>query len=42
MILTSTLKVTLENGLYIARCPSFRIAALVFSWSDREVGFEKY
>ena len=42
MVLTSTLKVTLEHGPYIARCPSFRIATLVFSSSDREVGFEKY
>ena len=42
MCVTNTPKVTLENGLYIARCPSFRIAALVFWWSDREVGFEKY
>ena len=32
----------LEHGPYIARCPSFRIATLVFSSSDREVGFEKY
>ena len=42
MVLTSMRKVTLEHGPYIARCPSFRIANLVFSSSDREVGFEKY
>ena len=39
---TSTRKVTLEHGPYIARCPSRPIATLVFSSSDREVGFEKY
>ena len=42
MVLTSMRKVTLEHGPYIARCPSRPIATLVFSWSDREVGFEKY
>ena len=42
MCATSMRKVTLEHGLYIARCPSFRIATFVFSWWDREVGFEKY
>ena len=42
MVLTSTLKVALEHDPYIARRPSFRIATLVFSWWDREVGFEKY
>ena len=42
MYSTSTPKVTLEHGPYIARCPSFRIATLVFSSSVRKVGFEKY
>jgi hypothetical protein len=42
MCVTSTPKVTLEHGLYIARCPSRRIATLVFSSSVRKVGFEKY
>ena len=42
MVLTSTLKLALENGPYIARCPSRPIATFVFSSSDREVGFEKY
>ena len=42
MVLTSTRKLALEHGPYIPRCPSRPIATLVFSWSDREVGFEKY
>jgi hypothetical protein len=42
MYKTSTPKVTLEHGPYIARCPSRPIATLVFSSSDREVGFEKH
>ena len=39
---TNTPKLTQEHGSYIARCPSFGIATLVFSWSVRKVGFEKY
>ena len=42
MYSTSMRKLAQENGPYIARCPSFRIAHFVFSSSDREVGFEKY
>ena len=42
MCAISTPKVAQEHGPYIARCPSRRIATLVFSSSDREVGFEKY
>jgi hypothetical protein len=42
MYATSMRKGTPEHGPYIARCPSFRIATLVFSSSVGKVGFEKY
>jgi hypothetical protein len=42
MCLTKTPKLALEYGPYIARCPSRRIATLVFSSSVGKVGFEKY
>ena len=42
MCATSTPKLALEHGPYIARCPSRRIATLVFSCAVRKVGFEKY
>ena len=38
MCATSRRKLTLEHGPYIARCPSRRIATLVFSCAVRKVG----
>ena len=42
MFSTNTPKLTQEHGSYIVRCPSFRIATLVFSCAVGKVGFEKY